>query len=181
MRPGLYRSDRCRLAENVGRVRKVARCCRSGVSEESACKDACRRVLIPFTAQGPDIMSWDVLPLYKDESEWLESIPSCGTPPNPAWDEDPNACSHSVQVKGQCRLKLNGTVNFGTLGIMARRCHNRFPDEYVVALRMAEAATRGHKLVICKEDATLHVAWLNAKYRHGPSGRTNQSWQPATM
>lgn len=67
MLPGLDRSDRCRLAENTGRVRKVARCCRSGVSDESAGKDACRRVLIPFTAQaqGPGIMGWDVLPLMR--------------------------------------------------------------------------------------------------------------------
>jgi hypothetical protein len=55
-------------------------------------------------------------------------------------------------VKGQCRL--NGTVNYGTLGIIARLCHNRFPGEYVVALRIAEAATRGYKLVISKEDAS---------------------------
>jgi len=44
---------------------------------------------------------------------------------------------------------------------------------------MAEAAIRGYKFFI-EEDATLHVAWLNAKYSHGPR-RTNQSWQPATM
>ena len=71
------------------------------VSEESACKDACRRVLIPFADQGPD---------YK------------------------------------------------------------FPLEYALALRMAEAAIRGYKLVISKEDATLPVAWLHATYYHGPSG-----------
>ena len=154
----------------------------AGVSEESACKDACRRVLIPFADQGPDykgpkipltnigpdINGWDVLPLYEGASNWLESIPSCCTPTNPAWDEDPNTCSHSVQVRGQCWL--NGTVNYGTLGIMARLCHDKFPLEYALALRMAEAAIRGYKLVISKEDATLPVAWLHATYYHGPSG-----------
>jgi len=154
-----------------------------GVTEEAACKDACRRVLfpitdqgpgapglkIPFTNIGPDFMGWDVLPLYEGESNWLETIPSCCTPvnPDPYQDEDPNMCSHSVQVKGQCWL--NGTVNYGTLGIMARLCHDRFPYEYALALQWAEIVlVRTYKLLKSKEDATLPVAWVRATYHGGP-------------
>ena len=155
------------------------------VSWIQACERACDTVLFPFKKNDPknplptipfvnsqgDNMGWDTLPLYEGNSYWLEAIPSCCCSPatlSPVDDEDPNTCSHTVQVKGQCWL--NGTVNYGTFGIIARLCHDYFPVKYGEALAQAELLVRGYKLMFSKEDATLPVAWLRATYHHGPSG-----------
>ncbi len=77
-----------------------------------------------------DINGWDVLPLFQNASGWLHKMPAgcekCGTPApsDGKCDTDPHeaedSCSHTVQVSGKCWL--NGTVNYGTYGIMVRLC-----------------------------------------------------------
>ncbi|PRH89586.1 hypothetical protein C5L14_03225 [Labrys okinawensis] len=83
------------------------------------------------------IDGWDVIPLYQGASEWLRTPPifdpalngPMATPsssdyanPDPfaAGHEDEATCSNTVQVAGQCWL--NGSVNYGTYGIMVRLC-----------------------------------------------------------
>jgi len=88
--------------------------------------------------QFADIDGWDTLPLYQGASAWLRSPPvfdratngPCATPSSvdPAADDfDPSHeldthCANTVQVGGKCWL--NGTVNYGTFGIMARLCRD---------------------------------------------------------
>ncbi len=79
-----------------------------------------------------DINGWDVLPLFQNASGWLHQMPkgceNCGTPApgdaNCASDahEAEDSCSHTVQMAGKCWL--NGTVNYGTYGIMIRLCND---------------------------------------------------------
>lgn len=137
----------------------------AGIAETDACHDACKRILFPFTPK-PDFNGWDTLPLFQGCSGWLESFPCCCTPSNPDNDEDPNTCSHSVQVKGQCWL--NGTVNYGTYGIMVKLCADKFPSEYGNALATAERWIRAYKFFASWEDDTLPLAWLRATYHGGP-------------
>jgi hypothetical protein len=140
---------------------------KAAVSADDARRDVCKRILFPFTPL-PDFNGWDTLPLFEgdDCSDWLESFPCCCSPTNPDWDEDPDTCSHSVQVKGQCWL--NGTVNYGTYGIMVRLCHDKFSDEYSNALSTAERWIQAYKLLASWEDDTLPLAWLRATYHGGP-------------
>jgi LysM domain len=161
---------------------------------------ACTQVLIPFKmptrSKGDDLMTfarsaadingWDVLPLFQLQSQWLRSWPiydaatggPCATPssPNPAAGpgddahESDQTCSNTVQVSGQCWL--NGTVNYGTYGIMIRLCRDEFPLKFRLALQMAENLIRAYKSIGAHpEDATLPLAWLRATYNGGPSGR----------
>jgi hypothetical protein len=165
---------------------------------------ACTRILIPIqTPQvqpGPgihprefirsmaDINGWDVLPLFQGSSTWLRSLPvydpatrgPCATPSslNPSADsfddahESPLTCSNSVQVSGQCWL--NGTVNYGTYGIMVRLCRDRF-TRFRFALEMAVNLIRTYKKIGAHpEDSTLPIAWVQATFHGGPTGRPTQ-------
>jgi hypothetical protein len=161
---------------------------------------ACTRILIPlqkpvwtpdtniksYVKSMADINGWDVLPLYQGDSEWLRSYPiydadsggPCATPSSskPLADvfddahEDPRTCSDTVQVGGQCWL--NGTVNYGTYGIMVRLCADAFPFKFALALTMAETLIKTYKSVgPHPEDATLPLAWLRATYTGGPGAK----------
>ncbi len=162
--------------------------------------EACKRILIPlkkpvltpgtdvskFLRSVADINGWDVLPLFQGDSQWLRSYPiydvstggPCATPSSlnpsaPPLDdahESELTCSNTVQVGGQCWL--NGTVNYGTYGIMVRLCRDEFPVKFRLALEMAEILIRAYKLIgPHPEDPTLPLAWLRATYNHGPSGK----------
>jgi len=160
---------------------------------------ACTRVLIPvqrptytpgtdpmtFARSAADINGWDVLPLYQGASEWLRTPPvydpstggPCASPTslNPSagpFDdahESPMTCSNTVQVSGQCWL--NGTVNYGTYGIMVRLCRDEF-TRFRFALQMATNLIRLYKSAGAHpEDAALPIAWVEATYHGGPTGR----------
>lgn len=162
--------------------------------------DACTTILIPvqmphyepgqnpadFVRTAADINGWDVLPLFQGMSAWLRRPPiydptingPCATPTSldpgaPAFDdahESPLTCSDTVQVSGQCWL--NGTVNYGTYGIMVRLCHDEFPVRFAFALQMATRLIQAYKaLGAHPEDADLPIAWVNATYHGGPTGR----------
>jgi hypothetical protein len=160
--------------------------------------DACSRILIPlkvptytpgtdpksFIKSMADINGWDVLPLFQGQSQWLRSYPiydpvtggPCATPSSlnpsaPPFDdahESPLTCSDTVQVRGQCWL--NGTVNYGTFGIMVRLCHDEFPVRWALALEIAEGLIRAYKsLGPHPESPDLPIAWVRATYRGGPT------------
>jgi len=133
-----------------------------------------------------DINGWDVLPLFQGQSKWLRSYPvfdaatggPCATPSSsdpaaPPFDdahEDPMTCSNSVQVGGECWL--NGTVNYGTYGIMVRLCRDEFPIKFALALQVAEGLIRAYKSVgPHPEGADLPIAWLRATFNGGPSAK----------
>jgi hypothetical protein len=161
---------------------------------------ACVRVLVPVqmpTRLDPhdpmgtlrsaaDINGWDVLPLFQGASLWLRSHPiydsstggPCATPSssNPGggpYDdahEDPRTCSNTVEIGGKCWL--NGTVNYGTYGIMVRLCHDEFPIKFAFALTVAETLIRAYKkLGSHPEDSSVPISWVRAAYNGGPSGR----------
>jgi hypothetical protein len=163
-------------------------------------EDACTRVLVPvhmpvwtpggdikkFLRSAADINGWDVLPLFQGDSLWLRSYPvydaatggPCATPSSlnpsaPAFDdahESDQTCSDTVQVGDQCWL--NGTVNYGTYGIVVRLCHDEFPIKFAFALEMAEALIRTYKAIgPHPEDPTLPLAWLRATYHGGPGAK----------
>jgi hypothetical protein len=137
--------------------------------------------LVMLAGLKPDINGWDVLPLFQGRSAWLRSpkvlSKSCAVPSSPkpaaiASDpahEDECTCSDTVQIGGKCWL--NGTVNYGTFGIMVKLCAEEFmPAQLHGALLMyAEGLIRGYKQFINKEDPTLPIAWLKATFNGGPS------------
>jgi hypothetical protein len=160
---------------------------------------ACRRILIPLrmpdwrqrndpallVGSMADINGWDTLPLYQGKSAWLRRPPvynpqtrgPCATPSSldpsaPPLDdahESPQTCSNTVSVRGRCWL--NGTVNYGTFGIMVRLCRDEFPIQFRLALQMAQVLIRAYKRFGGNpEDATLPLAWLEATYHGGPHG-----------
>ena len=162
--------------------------------------DACTRILIPlkapvwtpggdakaFLRSMADINGWDVLPLFQGDSLWLRSHPiydsstggPCATPSSPSPSAPPfddahesdQTCSNTVQVGGQCWL--NGTVNYGTYGIMVRLCADEFPIKFRLGLQIAEALIRSYKAIgPHPEDPTLPLAWLRATYNGGPSAK----------
>jgi hypothetical protein len=100
------------------------------VSPIDVAKKAASGDLMGAARMCADINGWDVLPLFQNASGWLHKMPAgcedCGTPAPSDADchtdahEAENSCSHSVQVSGKCWL--NGTVNYGTYGIMIRLC-----------------------------------------------------------
>jgi len=131
----------------------------------------------------PDINGWDVLPLFQGQSNWLRSrrvlSRGCATPSSPrptagamnAAHEDECTCSNTVQIGGRCWL--NGTVNYGTFGIMVKLCAEEFiirPLQFVL-LQYAETLIRGYKAASTPpEDPTLPIAWTRATFNGGPSG-----------
>lgn len=143
-----------------------------------------------------DVDGWDTLPLYQGNSEWLRTPPvfdpktngPCATPPgtptNPTdpfddgW-EDPDTCSDTVQVAGKCWL--NGTVNYGTFGIMVRLCRDFAATDTILrflpaaktlySLEWATMLIRAYKRFgQHPEDAILPIAWTEATYYRGPAG-----------
>jgi len=129
----------------------------------------------------PDINGWDVLPLFEGASAWLRSnrvlSHGCGTPtspkPNaPAFDpahEDPCTCSDSVEIGGRCWL--NGTVNYGTFGVMVKLCAEAFlPTPFhSLLLRYAEGLIAGYKRMRGNpSDADLPIEWTRATFNGGP-------------
>lgn len=139
--------------------------------------------LLQLAGYEPDINGWDVLPLFWGTSQWLRSpkllnkgcgVPTSAKPKAPADDpahEDPCTCSDSVEIGGQCWL--NGTVNYGTFGIMIGLCADAFLPALlrgVVLTYATQILIRGYKALINKEDPTLPIAWVRATFENGPAG-----------
>lgn len=141
--------------------------------------------VMPSIRSAADINGWDVLPLFQHTSKWLRSYPvydpdtggPCATPSslNPSAPDNDDAhesdqtCSNTVQVGGKCWL--NGTVNYGTYGIMVRLCRDEFPYKFRFALDVAEGLIKAYKKFGAHpEDPTLPLAWLHATYHGGPRG-----------
>ena len=142
-----------------------------------------------------DIDGWDTIALFQGASGWLRSAPvydpgikgPCATPtskgdPGNVWDpqhEDAATCSNSVAVAGQCWL--NGSVNYGTFGVMVRLCKDfatsTFPLNMspavlaVYSLTWAEGLIRAYKSFGANpEGAIVPVAWTTATFNGGPRG-----------
>lgn len=156
-----------------------------------------------------DIDGWDTIPLFQGASEWLRTPPvftpqtiqavgnlgvkamtggPCATPSSSDYNntdpfsdghEDPETCSDTVQVAGQCWL--NGTVNYGTLGIMVRLCSDFAKTDPVVkqvrqvqkiySLEWATMLIRLYKVFgQHPEGAILPIAWTEATFNGGPRG-----------
>jgi peptidoglycan hydrolase-like protein with peptidoglycan-binding domain len=144
-----------------------------------------------------DINGWDTLPLFQGATAWLRSPPvydpalkgPCATPSSdtlPGADqanpfdplhESPDVCSNTVQVAGKCWL--NGTVNYGTFGVMVRLCSDfagsdlrlRFNPvvRAVYSLSWAVMLIRAYKRFgHDPEAAALPVAWTEATFNGGP-------------
>jgi hypothetical protein len=143
--------------------------------------------LLTLVGVTPDVNGWDMLPLFQGNSAWLRShtvlgagcaIPSSNNPHAPAIDpahEDPCTCSDTVEIGGKCWL--NGTVNYGTFGIMVKLCAEEFMPSVLQGLLLTYAKTlvRGYKAFLNKEDATLPLAWMSATFNTGPSGVPTES------
>lgn len=155
-----------------------------------------------------DINGWDVIPLYQGESEWLRRPPvfdpalngPFATPsssdfgnsdPFADGHEDPATCSNTVQVNGKCWL--NGSVNYGTYGIMVRECRdfavrdlfvpntlslNPFDQPLalnptilaIYSLQWATSLIRAYKRFGNNpEGAVVPVAWTEATFNGGPT------------
>lgn len=156
-----------------------------------------------------DINGWDVLPLYQGASEWLRTPPvfdpaqngPFATPsssdysnsdPFAAGHEDEATCSNTVQVAGKCWL--NGSVNYGTFGIMVKLCSDFAADDLFVpnfrsndpfdqplklnpVVRAIYSLTWATMLIKAykkfgnnPEGAIVPVAWTEATFKAGPSG-----------
>lgn len=143
-----------------------------------------------------DIDGWDTLPLFQGASEWLRTPPvfdpatngPCATPSSSdyhnsdlfaAGHEDPNTCSNTVQVAGQCWL--NGSVNYGTFGIMVRLCSDFAKTDFLLKINPAIRTiySLGWAKTLIKaykkfgqnpEGAIVPIAWTEATFNHGPKG-----------
>jgi hypothetical protein len=155
-----------------------------------------------------DIDGWDTLPLFQGASGWLRKPPvydpatkgPCATPsssdfsnPDPFAEghEDENTCSNSVQVAGKCWL--NGSVNYGTYGIMVRECSDFAANDLIMpslstdpfdqplkfnpfirsiySLTWATMLIRAYKKFGGHpEGAVVPVAWTEATFNKGPKG-----------
>lgn len=145
--------------------------------------------------QFADIDGWDTLPLYQGGSDWLRSPPvfdkvtngPCATPSSPDPDadnfdpshEDPSHCANTVFIGGKCWL--NGTVNYGTYGIMVRLCRDFAASDWllkadpirqgVYTLGWAKMLIQAYKKFGSNaEAAQAPIAWTEATYNGGPSG-----------
>jgi hypothetical protein len=148
------------------------------------------------------IDDWDVLPLFQGTSQWLRTPPifdaatqgpcaspsskNPGAPPLDDAHEDPSTCSDTVQVAGRCWL--NGTVNYGTFGIMVKLCVEAKSTNPVImasmltpvvgpimnfaySLEWAKTLIKSYKKFGGHpEDAALPVAWTEATFNDGPKG-----------
>jgi hypothetical protein len=157
--------------------------------------------------QFADTNGWDTLPLFQGASKWLRippifdpnsngpcATPSSKVPPTPGRQdddgnfdkahEDESTCSNTVQVGGQCWL--NGTVNYGTFGVMVRLCSDFANTDFrfgllpkvnrdvlltIFSLEWARMLIRAFKQFgPDPEDAALPIAWTEATFRGGPKG-----------
>lgn len=148
--------------------------------------------------QYSDIDGWDTIPLFQGSSDWLRTPPvydpmlkgPCATPssdsiggsesnPFDPKHEDDNICSNTVQVAGKCWL--NGTVNYGTFGIMVRLCSDFASTDWtlkinpatrtVYSLAWAKTLIRAYKKFGQNpEGAVLPIAWTEATFNKGPRG-----------
>lgn len=135
----------------------------------------------------PDIDGWDMMPLFEGASAWLRSpkvlkagcgIPSTSKPAAPAFDkahEDACTCSDTVEIGGKCWL--NGTVNYGTFGIMIKLCAEEFVPSILQGLVLTYAGTliRAYKAFRpdptgVTSDPSLPLAWMAATFNGGPGG-----------
>ena len=94
--------------------------------------------------------------------------------------EDPNTCSNTVAVAGQCWL--NGTVNYGTLGVMVRLCSDFALTDIRLApvrgritaiynLEWAKMLVRAYKTFgQHPEAAALPILWTETTFHAGPRG-----------
>jgi hypothetical protein len=138
--------------------------------------------LLSLAGLKPDVNGWDVLPLFLGNSEWLRSpkvlnkpcaMPSSLNPhakthaEKEKAHEDECTCSDTVEIGGKCWL--NGTVNYGTFGIMVKLCADEFVPSifHGLVLTYAETLIRGYKEFINKEDATLPIEWVRATFKGG--------------
>lgn len=150
-----------------------------------------------------DINAFDTLPIYQGSSAWLRTPPvfdpatngPCATPSskvsyNPknkseAFDpahESEEGCSNTVQVAGKCWL--NGSVNYGTLGIMVKLCSDfalhpaffihpfkLFPSVAIYNLPWAIMLIKAYKTHGNNpEKAEVPIAWTKATFSGGPRG-----------
>ncbi|MFL9901138.1 hypothetical protein PQR75_14855 [Paraburkholderia fungorum] len=142
--------------------------------------------LLQLAGVMPDINGWDMMPLYEGASAWLRSpkvlragcgFPSTPRPGAPAFDrahEDACTCSDTVEIGGQCWL--NGTVNYGTFGVMIKLCADEFvpPILHRLVLAHAEILIRAYKAFRkdpttgLTSDPTLPLAWVRATFNGGP-------------
>jgi hypothetical protein len=140
-----------------------------------------------------DIDGWDTLPLYQGASWWLRHPPvfdattngPCASPSSPdpdAKDFDPShesdaICANTVQVGGKCWL--NGTVNYGTFGIMVRLCSDFAATDWglkfspkariIYSLGWAKMLIKAYKKFGANpEGALLPIAWTEATFNGGP-------------
>jgi hypothetical protein len=91
--------------------------------------------------------------------------------------ESVDCCANTVQIRDQCWL--NGTANYGTLGIMVRACHDFATTDWrlkhgsvpqIYSLDWAKMLVRAYKKYgPVPEDPTLPIAWLEATYNGGPT------------
>ena len=162
--------------------------------------------------QFADTNGWDTLPLFQGNSKWLRippifdpitngpcATPSSKVPPTAGRQDDQNfesfniaheaddTCSNTVQVAGQCWL--NGTVNYGTFGVMVRLCSDFANTDFrfgllpkinrdtliaIFSLDWAKMLIRAFKRFgQAPEDPTLPIAWTEATFRGGPKGVPN--------
>jgi hypothetical protein len=160
--------------------------------------------------QFADTNGWDTLPLFQGSSKWLRTPPifdpntngPCATPSSkvpptagpaddnksfdPAHEAD-DTCSNTVQAAGQCWL--NGTVNYGTFGVMVRLCSDFANTDFrfgllpkinrdtliaIFSLDWAKMLIRSFKhFGPAPEDPALPIAWTEATFRGGPKGVPN--------
>ncbi len=143
-----------------------------------------------------DIDGWDTLPLFQGESEWLRTPPvfdpvtngPCATPsssdynnkdPFAAGHEDPDTCSNTVQVARQCWL--NGSVNYGTFGVMVKLCSDLARTNWILnksqvvkavySLDWAKLLIKAYKKFGQNpEGAIVPIAWTEATFNGGVRG-----------
>jgi hypothetical protein len=155
--------------------------------------------LVKSTHGIADINGWDVLPLYQGNSDWLRTPPvfdkatngPCATPSSSDYynsspfadgHEDPATCSNTVNVGGKCWL--NGTVNYGTFGIMLKLCDGFRAKQVLEGKRSVlemSALSIGLGLIYAykkfgpnPEGYKLPIAWTKATYFGGPKGVPNE-------
>lgn len=135
-----------------------------------------------------DIASWEVMPLFQSSSEWLRTPPihydntkgPLAVPTIAPNYENPKTCAHSVQVGGACWL--NGSVNYGTFGIMVRLCSDFARSNPILsrADTIVEAFSLGWAEMLIRaykrfgpwvEPPEVPIAWTRATFRGGPSGK----------
>lgn len=139
---------------------------------------SCNAITFPMTAA----MAWDILELFLPNTGWLRSPPfagRCGVPGGGTDVESPTSCSNTVRVGGKCNLA--GTVNYATLGMIARMCGPYTPralghaniTALVYAWKSIEASVTGKW-----DDPTPAIAFAIAVYDGGASARPSTENRP---